>query len=314
MARRKPGQPQRTCLISIIIITLLTLVDCSAWHGYKYIDPAESGAVLPIVHVNGFKISERTIYGTMDDRELCALFSGYGYQVRFVEDLENIDQDLAASMEWALKEIRRIQKAAREGNPIVKPRWPVLIMRTPKVCTLLFCYYRSKPTPLLQGWGGPKIYKGEYIEGSFHSHQVPLPAASSDEEQLSLLRSWLESYKIHELIDIETGVPDAAIDNVVPSALDKRLGMRKEVYKAYQALDIVDWKTKGVEKGTQESCMKSVGELLYEVVKAYVLVRYEFSCHLIEYVLTKEPLNIPYLVARRTRVEQARRRPTRLAP
>jgi xylulose-5-phosphate/fructose-6-phosphate phosphoketolase len=94
--------------------------------------------VLPIVHVNGFKISERTIYGTMDDRELCALFSGYGYQVRFVEDLENIDQDLAASMEWALKEIRRIQKAAREGNPIVKPRWPVLIMRTPKVCKPLF--------------------------------------------------------------------------------------------------------------------------------------------------------------------------------
>lgn len=111
---------------------------CSAWHAAKYIDPAESGAVIPIVHVNGFKISERTIYGTMDDKEMTALFSGYGYQVRFVEDLENIDQDLAASMEWALAEIHKIQKAARSGNPIVKPRWPVLIMRTPKVSPSLF--------------------------------------------------------------------------------------------------------------------------------------------------------------------------------
>ncbi len=69
----------------------------------------------------------------MDNEELTALFTGYGYQVRIVEDLENIDQDLAVSMEWALGEIRKIQKAARSGNPIVKPRWPVLILRTPKV-------------------------------------------------------------------------------------------------------------------------------------------------------------------------------------
>jgi len=119
---------------------------------FKFIDPAESGAVLPIVHVNGYKISQRTIYGTMDDKELVALFrcvhfwyggaevmtlerhrSGYGYQVRIVEDLENIDQDLAASIEWALDEIHKIQKAARSGKPIIKPRWPVLILRTPKV-------------------------------------------------------------------------------------------------------------------------------------------------------------------------------------
>lgn len=76
----------------------------TAWHGFKYIDPAESGAVLPIVHVNGFKISERTIYGTMDDKEMTALFIGYGYQVGIVSDIDNIDNDLAASMEWALAE------------------------------------------------------------------------------------------------------------------------------------------------------------------------------------------------------------------
>ena len=83
--------------------------------------------------MNGFKISERTIYGCMDDKELVALFTGYGYQTRFVEDLEDIDADLGASMEWALREIRKIQDAARSGKPIMKPRWPVLIMRTPKV-------------------------------------------------------------------------------------------------------------------------------------------------------------------------------------
>jgi xylulose-5-phosphate/fructose-6-phosphate phosphoketolase len=91
----------------------------SAWHAAKYIDPKESGAVLPIVHVNGFKISERTIYGCMDDKEITALFTGYGYQVRVVgNDLANLDQDMAASLQWALGVIRSIQKAAREGKPI----------------------------------------------------------------------------------------------------------------------------------------------------------------------------------------------------
>jgi xylulose-5-phosphate/fructose-6-phosphate phosphoketolase len=109
----------------------------TAWHAAKYIDPAESGAVIPIVHVNGFKISERTIYGCMDDKEMVSLFTGYGYQCRFVEDLDDIvsgsldhtsnanheqDRDLATSMQWALDEIRKIQKAARSGKPIMKPR------------------------------------------------------------------------------------------------------------------------------------------------------------------------------------------------
>lgn len=112
----------------------------SAWHAYKYIDPKESGAVLPIVHVNGFKISERTIYGCMDDKELVALFTGYGYQVRIAgHDLDRIDEDLAASLQWALGVIRSIQKAARQDNPIFKPRWPVIILRTPKVRKFLVC-------------------------------------------------------------------------------------------------------------------------------------------------------------------------------
>lgn len=87
--------------------------------------------------MNGFKISERTIYGCMDDKEIVALFTGYGYQVRVVgNDLANIDQDMAASLRWALGVIRSIQKAARDGKPIFKPRWPVIILRTPKVCVI----------------------------------------------------------------------------------------------------------------------------------------------------------------------------------
>lgn len=118
-------------------MTRLLLTARRAWHGYKYIDPAESGAVIPIVHINGFKISERTIYGCMDDKEMAALFTGYGYQPRFIEDLEDIDVDVGTSMEWALDEIRKIQKAARSGKAILKPRWPVLIMRTPKASHLV---------------------------------------------------------------------------------------------------------------------------------------------------------------------------------
>ncbi|KAF7424227.1 hypothetical protein PC9H_009533 [Pleurotus ostreatus] len=220
----------------------------TAWHAYKYIDPAESGAVIPIVHVNGFKISERTIYGTMDNKEMTALFTGYGYQVRIVEDLENIDQDLAASMDWALGEIRTIQKAARSGNPIVKPRWPVLILRTPK------------------GWFGPKAFHGELIEGSFHSHQVPLPNAKTSDEELSALHDWLSSYKPEELFT-ESGVPVPEVLSIIPEKAQLKLGQNPDSYSTYVPLITPDWKPLCGERGSQDSCMKAVGRFLKEVVK-----------------------------------------------
>jgi xylulose-5-phosphate/fructose-6-phosphate phosphoketolase len=106
----------------------------TAWHAIKYLDPRESGAVIPILHANGFKISERTIFGCMDDKEIVCLFSGYGYQVCIVEDMDSINENLHSALEWALAEIRVIQKAARSGQPIEKPRWPMIVLRTPKVC------------------------------------------------------------------------------------------------------------------------------------------------------------------------------------
>ena len=215
----------------------------TAWHGAKYIDPAESGAVLPIVHVNGFKISERTIYGCMDDKELVTLFTGYGYQCRFVEDLEDIDADLYASMEWALGEIHTIQKAARNGEPMVKPRWPVLIMRTPK------------------GWGGPQKVKGEFIEGSFRAHQVPLMAAKSDQSELDQLQRWLQSYKPHELLS-KDGAIHEAITRIIPEKDGKKLGQQIVTYGSYEQLVVPDWRKFAVIKGETASCMQTIGELL----------------------------------------------------
>ncbi|TFK40130.1 phosphoketolase [Crucibulum laeve] len=220
----------------------------TAWHGFKYIDPAESGAVLPIVHVNGFKISERTIFGVMDDKEITALFTGYGYQVRIIFDIPNLDNDIAASMEWALAEIKKIQTAARSGNPIIKPRWPVLILRTPK------------------GLSGPKKVHGEFIEGSFHSHQVPLPAAKTSEEELHALQDWLRSYKPEELFT-KGGAPNEQVLSIVPQVSSKKLGQRKESYSNYTPLFTPAWEDLCLEKGSQESCMKAVGRFLKEVVK-----------------------------------------------
>jgi len=222
----------------------------TAWHGYKYLDPAESGAVIPILHVNGFKISERTIFGCMDDKEIACLFSGYGYQVRFVEDLQNIDDDMAATMEWALTEIRKIQKAAREGNPITKPRWPVIIMRTPK------------------GWGCPKKLGDEIIEGSFHSHQVPLPGAKQDEQQLKLLEGWLSTYKISELIDSESCKPNGEIVSIIPKETERKLGQVPEAYKCHTPLDLPDWLGFAKEKGEEQaSAMKACGGFLAKVIE-----------------------------------------------
>ncbi|KAK2463955.1 hypothetical protein APHAL10511_004006 [Amanita phalloides] len=219
----------------------------TAWHGYKYIDPAESGAVLPIVHVNGFKISERTIYGAMDDKEVTALFSGYGYQVRIVSNVLNIDHDLAASLDWALAEIKNIQSAARNGKPILKPRWPVIIMRTPK------------------GLSGPKSVHGHIIEGSFRSHQVPLPNAKTSKEELDMLYNWLESYGPTELFNSD-GTLNNELLKIIPERNDKKLGQRRESYNAYVPLNIPEWRQMAVERGTQESCMKLVGQLLRDVI------------------------------------------------
>jgi xylulose-5-phosphate/fructose-6-phosphate phosphoketolase len=181
------------------------------------------------------------------DDELVALFTGYGYQCRVVGgNLEDVQQDMAASMEWALETIRAIQKQARSGNPIYKPRWPMLVLRTPK------------------GWTGPKEAHGKPIEGTFHAHQVPLPKANTDKEELGLLEQWLHSYKLDELFS-EDYTPKKDVTDVFPED-DYKLGMMADSYNGYKPLDLPEWKDFGVSDDNA-SPMKVSGKFLASVIE-----------------------------------------------
>ncbi|KAI8364734.1 phosphoketolase [Radiomyces spectabilis] len=220
----------------------------TAWHLIKYLDPAKCGAVLPILHLNGFKIAERTISGTMSDDEVTALFTGYGYQVRIVgTDLDKIQEDMAMSFEWAIGEIHAIQKAARSGQAVYKPRWPVIVLRSPK------------------GWTGPKKAHGVQIEGTWHAHQVPLPKAKTDDEEFQLLKQWLESYKPHELFD-DNGRPIKEILDCFPQDERLRMGQRKETHGVYKQLKLPAWQDY-VSADPDVSAMISAGDYLAEVCK-----------------------------------------------
>ncbi|OAA56755.1 Xylulose 5-phosphate/Fructose 6-phosphate phosphoketolase [Cordyceps fumosorosea ARSEF 2679] len=218
----------------------------AAWHTIKYLDPAESGAVLPILHVNGFKISERTIYGCMDNKELISLFSGYGYQVAIVERLERINEELFSAMEWAVGEIHEIQTRARSGTPIAKPRWPMIVLRTPK------------------GWSGPKMVNGKLIEGSFRSHQVPVPNAKDDKEQLHIVQDWLGSYKVDRLIE-HGGKPIESVTSILPKDFSKRLGQNELAHHAYIPLQLPNWQEFGINNERASSSMEATGEFLKQV-------------------------------------------------
>lgn len=181
----------------------------TAWHSYKFLDPAESGAVLPILHLNGYKISNPTIYGTMSDEELLSLFTGYGYQVEFVEG-DDLDAALYGAMDWAYQEIRRIQQAARSGHPLAQPRWPVILLRS------------------LKGWTGIKELDGEPVEGSYRSHQIPITDPKTNPEHLRLLEGWLRSYHVEELFD-EQWRPKPEILEQCPKG-ERRMGSNPHTY------------------------------------------------------------------------------------
>lgn len=192
--------------------------------------------------------------------------SGYGYQVCIVEDLEHLDYELAAAMQWAVTEIRKIQTAARSGKPMVKPRWPLIILRTPKVFK---CYMIvNAMTDFWKGLSGPKRLGDQPLEGSYKSHQIPIPAPAEKSEQLELLNSWFESYNPHEFFDEQAGLLDIIDKYVVPSSNSKKMGQRKETYDAYRPISLPDWKTLAKEKDTEASSTKVLGEYLRDVFKA----------------------------------------------
>ncbi len=170
----------------------------AAWNSNKFLNPKTSGVVLPIVHVNGYKISNPTIYGTMSDTELRSLFKGYGYEPIIVEGMM-LERKTLAAMEKAYSIIRAVQKKARAkgARNVLKPKWPVIILRSPK------------------GWKGVHKFGGHMIEGSFHAHGIPLGNPKHDEQQLRLLEAWLKSYKVEQLMD-KNGKPLPEVLAYVP--------------------------------------------------------------------------------------------------
>ncbi|EGS22208.1 phosphoketolase-like protein [Thermochaetoides thermophila DSM 1495] len=151
----------------------------TSWHSTKFLNPITDGAVLPVLHLNGYKINNPTILARISHKELESLFIGYGYQPYFVEgdDIETMHQAMAATLEHAVLEIRRFQQQARESGKAFRPRWPVIILRTPK------------------GWTGPRKVDDKYLEGYWRSHQVPITDVHENEEHLQLLEQWMRSYE-----------------------------------------------------------------------------------------------------------------------
>jgi xylulose-5-phosphate/fructose-6-phosphate phosphoketolase len=160
----------------------------AAWHSNKFLDPRDDGAVLPILHLNGYKIANPTVMARIPRSELEALFTGYGYRPHFVEGDDPVTMHalMAETMETVLGEIRDIQRQARQGGNDgndERPRWPMIILRTPK------------------GWTGPKQVDGKATEGTWRSHQVPLAELASRPDHLAQLEQWLRSYRPEELFD-----------------------------------------------------------------------------------------------------------------
>jgi xylulose-5-phosphate/fructose-6-phosphate phosphoketolase len=157
----------------------------TSWHINKFLSPVRDGAVLPILHLNGYKINNPTLLARISHQELEQLLRGYGWTPYFVEgsDPDSMHQAMAATVEHAIAEIRKIRQEARSSGVAERPRWPMIVMRTPK------------------GWGAPREVGGHRLEGFWRAHQVPLPDVKKNPEQLRLLEDWMRSQKPEELFD-----------------------------------------------------------------------------------------------------------------
>jgi xylulose-5-phosphate/fructose-6-phosphate phosphoketolase len=177
----------------------------ASWHSNKFLDPRTDGAVLPILHLNGYKIANPTLLARIPHDELDALFRGYGYAPHYVEGDEpaTMHQAMAATLDRIVAEIREIQSLARDEGFDGRPRWPMLVLRTPK------------------GWTGPEFIDGEPSEGSWRSHQVPFGDLANP-EHLGLLERWMKGYRPDELFD-ERGTLRPALQALAPAG-DRRMG------------------------------------------------------------------------------------------
>ena len=201
----------------------------TSWHSNKFLNPVTDGAVLPILHLNGYKISNPTIFSRIPHEEIESFFKGCGWKPYFVEgdDPMTMHKKMAETMDTVIEEIKAIQKNARENNNPERPVWPMIVLRTPK------------------GWTGPKVVDGQQIEGSFRAHQVPLTMESP--EHLELLKEWLESYHAEELFD-ENGRLIPELQELAPKG-NARLGANPHANGGLLLKDLrlPDFRTYGIE-------------------------------------------------------------------
>ncbi|MFJ8884667.1 phosphoketolase [Streptomyces sp. NPDC102402] len=178
----------------------------ASWHSNKFLDPVHDGAVLPILHLNGYKIANPTLLARLPEDELDALLRGYGHDPLHVEGDEPaaVHRAMAAAMDLALDRIGEYQRAARTGGASARPRWPMIVLRTPK------------------GWTGPEDVDGVPVENTWRAHQVPLPGVRDNPDHLRQLEAWMRSYRPQELFDAE-GRPTAQVLDCVPEGT-ARLG------------------------------------------------------------------------------------------
>jgi xylulose-5-phosphate/fructose-6-phosphate phosphoketolase len=174
----------------------------TSWHSNKFLNPATDGAVLPILHLNGYKIANPTVLARIPQEQLDSLLTGYGYTVHTVEgdDPKLVHQQLAATMDTAIGQIRAIWRRAREDGSLGRPAWPVIVLKTPK------------------GWTGPKVVDGLPVEGTWRAHQVPLAGVRTNPGHLAQLEAWLRSYHAEELFDAD-GAPVPEITALAPHGL-----------------------------------------------------------------------------------------------
>jgi xylulose-5-phosphate/fructose-6-phosphate phosphoketolase len=178
----------------------------TAWHSNKFLDPVTDGAVLPILHLNGYKIANPTILARIEHEELEQLLRGYGWSPHFVagHEPELMHEAMAATLDNVVEEVRAIQQAARLHGNRTRPRWPMIVFSSPK------------------GWSGPKRVDGLQIEGTFRAHQIPISSPATHPEHLELLEGWLKSYRPEELFDAG-GSLQPELAELAPSG-DRRMG------------------------------------------------------------------------------------------
>lgn len=227
----------------------------TAWHSNKFINPITDGAVLPILHLNGYKISNPTVLARIEREELDQLFRGYGWIPYYVEGDDPMDmhEQMSERLDEIVEEIQRIQYNAREHNDTTRPRWPMLILRSPK------------------GWTGPKYVDDKKVEDNFRSHQVPLAVDEAHPDNLEALESWMRSYRPEELFD-DNGVIRPELTDFLPSG-ERRMGANKHanggtLLRELHMPDFREYELKVKGRGeTLEGSVHALGPFLRDVVK-----------------------------------------------